>query len=54
MSKSITTSVARFAGKNESAFVFLGLDPTVLYRLAALPDEKSAALTSATKKKPTR
>ena len=38
-------SVARFAGKNESAFVFSGLDPTALYRLAALPDEKAATLT---------
>jgi len=37
--------VARFAEKNRSASVFLGLDPTVLYRLAALPDEKAATLT---------
>ena len=37
--------VARFVGKNRSASVFLGLDPTVLYRLAALPDEKAATLT---------
>ena len=35
----------RFVGKNRSASVFLGLDPTVLYRLAALPDEKAATLT---------
>lgn len=38
-------SVARFAGKNGSASVFLGLDPTVLYRVAALPDDIAAALT---------
>ena len=38
-------SVARFVGKNENVFVFLGLDPSILYRLAALPDEKAAALT---------
>ena len=31
--------VARFTEKNRSASVFFGLDPTVLYRLAALPDE---------------
>ena len=37
--------VARFVGKNRSASVFLGLDPTALYRLAALPDEKAATLT---------
>ena len=37
--------VARFAEKNRSASVFLGLDPTVLYRLAALPDEIASALT---------
>ncbi|MEI8121050.1 MAG: hypothetical protein WCI20_03290 [bacterium] len=37
--------VARFVGKNRSASVFLGLDPTILYRLAALPDEKAATLT---------
>ena len=38
-------SVARFAGKNENVFVFSGLDPAALYRLAALPDEKAATLT---------
>ena len=38
-------SVARFAGKNENVFVFSGLDPSSLYRLAALPDEKAATLT---------
>jgi hypothetical protein len=38
-------SVARFAGKSENVFVFSGLDPTALYRLAALPDEKAATLT---------
>jgi len=38
-------SVARFAGKNENVFVFSGLDPSALYRLAALPDEKAATLT---------
>ncbi len=37
--------VARFVEKNRSASVFLGLDPTALYRLAALPDEKAATLT---------
>jgi len=38
-------SVARFVGKNESAFVFLDLDPTLLYRVAALPDDIAATLT---------
>ena len=38
-------SVARFSGKNENAFVFSGMDPAALYRLAALPDEKAATLT---------
>jgi len=38
-------SVARFAQKNGSASVFFGLDPTVLYRLAALPDQIAATLT---------
>jgi hypothetical protein len=38
-------SVARFAEKNESAFVFFDEDPTVLYRMAALPDETAAKLT---------
>ncbi len=36
--------VARFAEKNGSASVFFGLEPTVLYRLAALPDERAATL----------
>ncbi len=38
-------SVARFAGKNENVFFFSRLDPSVLYRLAALSDEKAATLT---------
>ena len=38
-------SVARFAEKNGSASVFLELDPTVLYRVAALPDAVAATLT---------
>jgi hypothetical protein len=38
-------SVARFAKKNGSASVFFDLDPTVLYRLAALPDDIAATLT---------
>lgn len=38
-------SVARFAEKNDNVVVFSELDPSVLYRLAALPDEKAAALT---------
>jgi len=37
--------VARFAEKNGSASVFFGLEPTVLYRLVALPNAKSATLT---------
>ena len=37
--------VARFGEKNRSAAVFFELDPTVLYRVAALPDEIAAALT---------
>ena len=37
--------VARFSQKNRNAAVFFGLDPTVLYRLAALPDEIAATLT---------
>jgi len=37
--------VARFAEKNGNVSVFFGLEPAVLYRLAALPDEISAALT---------
>jgi len=38
-------SVARFAKKNGSASVFFELDPTVLYRLAALSDAIAATLT---------
>lgn len=38
-------SVARFAKKNENVSVFLGQDPSVLYRLAALPDEIAGTLT---------
>jgi len=38
-------SVARFAKKTETFPVFLGLEPSVLYRLAALPDELAATLT---------
>jgi hypothetical protein len=41
-------SVARFAQKNGSASVFFDLDPTVLYRLAALPDDIAATLTPGT------
>ena len=37
--------VARFAEKNRSAAVFFEMDPTVLYRIAALPDEIAATLT---------
>jgi len=37
--------VARFAGKFRSAAEFFKMDPTVLYRLAALPDEIAAKLT---------
>ena len=37
--------VARFAKKIVSAYDFFDLDPTVLYRLAALPDEITATLT---------
>ena len=37
--------VARFAEKFVSAYEFFDLDPTVLYRLAALPDEIAATLT---------
>ena len=37
--------VARFAKKFVSAYEFFDLDPTVLYRLAALPDEIAATLT---------
>ena len=36
--------VARFVDKNRSASVFLALEPTVLYRLAAVPDELAATL----------
>ncbi len=38
-------SVARFAKKTKALSFFLALDPTVLYRVAALPDEIAAALT---------
>ena len=38
-------SVARFAKKNENVFVFSGLDPSILYRIAGLPDELAATLT---------
>jgi hypothetical protein len=34
--------------KNENVFVFFELDPSVLYRLAALPDELAATLTPET------
>ena len=37
--------VARFAKKIVNAYEFFDLDPTVLYRLAALPDEVVATLT---------
>ena len=37
--------VARFAEKNRNAAVFFDLDPTVLYRIAALPDQIAATLT---------
>lgn len=37
--------VARFAAKFRSASEFFALDPTVLYRVAALPDELAATLT---------
>jgi len=37
--------VARFAQKNRSAYEFFDLDPTVLYRIAALPDPIAATLT---------
>jgi len=36
--------VARFAEKFVSAYDFFDLEPTVLYRLAALPDEIAATL----------
>ena len=38
-------SVARFAEKTKALSFFLELEPTVLYRLAALPDEIAATLT---------
>ena len=38
-------SVARFAEKNGNVSVFFDLDPSVLYRVAALPDEIAATLT---------
>jgi hypothetical protein len=37
--------VTRFGEKNRSAAVFFEMDPTVLYRLATLPDEIAATLT---------
>jgi hypothetical protein len=37
--------VARFSEKNRSASVFFSLDPSLLYRIAALPDEMAAGLT---------
>ena len=41
--------VARFGEKNRSAAVFFELDPTVLYRIVALPDEIAATLTPDTR-----
>jgi hypothetical protein len=38
-------SVARFSKKTTALSFFLEIDPTVLYRLAALPDEIAATLT---------
>jgi hypothetical protein len=38
-------SVARFAKKTKALSFFLALDPTVLYRIAALPDDIAATLT---------
>lgn len=38
-------NVARFAEKTKALSFFMELEPTVLYRLAALPDEMAAALT---------
>lgn len=38
-------SVARLAGKNGNVFVFSGIDPSMLYRLAALPEAIAATLT---------
>ena len=38
-------SVARFAEKNGNVSVFFELDPSVLYRLASLPNEIAATLT---------
>jgi hypothetical protein len=38
-------SVARFAEKTKALSFFLELEPTVLYRIAALPDEIAATLT---------
>ena len=40
--------VARFSQKNRNVAVFFDLDPSVLYRIAALPDELAATLTPAT------
>src|SRR5512137_1809929 len=41
--------VARFAEKIVNAYDSFGLDPSVLYRLAALPDELAATLTPDTR-----
>ena len=38
-------SVARFSKKTKALSFFLEVDPTVLYRVAALPDELTATLT---------
>ena len=38
-------SVARFAERTKALSFFLAMEPTVLYRLAALPDEITATLT---------
>ena len=38
-------SVARFSKKTKALSFFLALEPTVLYRIAALPDEIASALT---------
>ena len=38
-------SVARFAEKTKALSFFLALEPTVLYRIAALPDEIASTLT---------
>ena len=38
-------SVARFAERTKALSFFLAMEPTVLYRLTALPDEITATLT---------